>query len=167
MKPKFTAIILVLIALVALLMVETPMCYNVPEPKPREEVVSYDARVVDVINTQIKKVQFYYVRITGNSMSPAIDDGDTCLCLTKENYNIGDIVSFFVPDKGKVELISHRIITEEDDKFTTKGDFNSIEDNWVINEDQIFCQIPEESLFNKFKFAIESGGRFGIFSIVG
>ena len=63
MKPKFTAIILVLIFLVALLMVETPMCYSVPEPEPREEIVSHDAGVVDIINAQIRKVQFYYLRM--------------------------------------------------------------------------------------------------------
>lgn len=36
----------------------------------------------------------------------------------------------------------------------TKGDNNDSPDSWKIEQDQVFCKVPETSLLEKFKFAI-------------
>jgi signal peptidase I len=171
-KLKFLSVttILVLVILVALLFrVEIPLCYNTFEERQKEAFVLYDIKIVDTINQEIEESPFYYIRINGNSMIPSINHGDMCVCIPQNNYYQEDIISFFVPVEDKVELIAHRITKElEGDRFTTRGDNNNIEDTWIITEDQIFCQIPEKNLFNKFRFAVvESGGKFNIFSIFG
>lgn len=161
-----TTILFLVILVVLLFRIDIPLCYNTSEYS-EDAFILYDAKIVNVINEQIKKNPFYHIAIIGNSMSPSIKNGDTCVCVPQEDYSKGDIVSFYVPEGNQVELIAHRIIKNNNNQFTTRGDNNDLADNWIINEDQIFCKIPEKNLFNKFKFAIESGGEFSIFQIIG
>ena len=163
-----TSILVLIIVITLFFRIEIPMCYNTAEPKPPETFVLYAREVVEEVKQEIEKNPFYYLRISGNSMQPAIKSGDTCVCIPRINYNEGDIISFYIPVDNQVELIAHRIKGKDNNKFITKGDNNNIQDSWVLDEEQIFCKIPEKNLFEKFKFAmVDSGGRFGIFSVLG
>ena len=69
------------------------------------------------------KAEIYNVK-TG-SMEDKIHAGDYILIYSKDNYNVGDVVTF-KKDDG---FITHRIIKIEGDKITTMGDANNIVDD--------------------------------------
>ncbi len=156
-KMKFDIIMYILMItlfLVLLFQIKVPFCYEVPEKQPVTFAI-YEEEVVSTIKQDIKETLFYFMKINGHSMEPTIKHNQACLCVEAETYKEKDIVSFYVPaEEGKIELIAHRVVRKEDNLFYTKGDNNPVGDDWVIKKDQIFCKIPETSIFDKFKFAI-------------
>jgi len=167
MKKKSIVIILFIIITLFFIKTEIPMCYNYP-PEDVKTFVIYEKGVIDNIKEKIKEQAFYLVKISGKSMNPSIKNGDTCVCIPKTNYSKGDIISFYVPiAEFQAESITHRIVKEVNGTFRTKGDNNPYEDNYIIKKEQIFCQIPERNLFDKFRFAVvESEGKFSVFSML-
>ena len=81
-----------------------------------------------------KIIEVYNVK-TG-SMEDNIHAGDYVLIIRKNNYEIGDVVTF----KKDGYLITHRIIKKNNDLFVTKGDANSDEDG-PIKYDQIVGKV--------------------------
>lgn len=74
-----------------------------------------------------------YVVLSG-SMNPTIETGSIVLIDTKkENYTIGDIVTFQMED----QIVTHRIVEMEHGIIKTKGDANSIPDSKLITKNQI------------------------------
>ena len=151
---KWEYLILGLLILgIVLLNVESPLCYPGKEEKPIT-FITYETDVVDEIKEELKKTNFYLMGVNGESMKPSMNHNDECLCVSQNDYSVGDIVAFFIPINGKVELIGHRVIAKSDDIFKTKGDNNDFEDNVEISKDQVFCKIPERNLFDKIKFIV-------------
>ena len=70
------------------------------------------------------------------SMEDNIHAGDYILILKKDNYRVGDIVTF----SKEGYYITHRIIKMEGNKVTTKGDANNVEDA-TINESSIIGKV--------------------------
>jgi len=68
------------------------------------------------------KIRIYNVE-TG-SMEDKIHTGDYILLIRKDDYQVGDVITFTVNDY----FITHRIISMKDGKITTKGDANNLED---------------------------------------
>jgi len=66
--------------------------------------------------------QTAYVLISGNSMEPVFHRGDLAILRTAAEYQLGDIVTYHHPTIGPV---IHRIIGQDGDHFTFKGDHNS------------------------------------------
>ena len=66
------------------------------------------------------------------SMEDKIHTGDYILLIKKDDYYVGDVVTFTVDEY----FITHRIISMENGKITTKGDANNLEDS-EITKDQI------------------------------
>lgn len=163
---KIPAIILgavLIIGFVYLFQTKVPLCYQSPEEEGI--YVIYDISIINEIKKQLKEQTHFFVKISGKSMTPMIKDNDMCLCLPEKNYDEGDIVAFYVQlEDNKINLITHRIVKELNGKFKTKGDNNPGIDNAEINEEQIFCKIPERSIFEKFTFAITEYGKFNLFS---
>jgi len=97
------------------------------------------------------KIKIYNVE-TG-SMEDKIHAGDYILLCRKDNYQIGDIVTYTVDNY----FVTHRIIKIEDDSITTKGDANNTEDK-KINKNQIVGKmIYSGGLLNiiiNYKYAI-------------
>ena len=75
-----------------------------------------------------------YVVLSG-SMEPSLKIGDLIIIrsCTKEDIQIGDIISFEVENK----IITHRIIDIIDGKYKTKGDNNNVEDDNIVEIDKI------------------------------
>ena len=74
-----------------------------------------------------------YAVISG-SMRPNLEIGDIVIVkhVKKDEINNQDIISFRKNDL----IITHRIIKIEDDQYTTKGDYNNVEDQEkVVYED--------------------------------
>lgn len=78
--------------------------------------------------------QVAYVIISGNSMEPKIHLGDLVLVRERSQYLVGDAVVYRHPGSGHV---FHRIISQDGDSFTLKGDNNSWIDFHQPKEDDI------------------------------
>ena len=61
------------------------------------------------------------------SMEDGIHAGDYILIIRKDDYNVGDVVTFKVEDY----YVTHRIIKKNKDKVLTKGDANNIADDEI------------------------------------
>ena len=85
--------------------------------------------------------QIMIYRVKTGSMEDNIHAGDYILIIRKDEYNVGDVVTFQRPDG----FITHRIIKKDGSKIITKGDANNVEDD----------TIDESSIVGK---AIISGG---------
>ena len=87
-----------------------------------------------------------YIKIyefEGNSMYPTIRDGQTCVCVVTEDYNVGDIVVYNATWVNK--LICHRIIAEYviggKEYYILKGDNNWIPDPVPVPEERVICEV--------------------------
>ncbi len=74
------------------------------------------------------RIEIYNVK-TG-SMEAKIHVGDYILILKKNNYDVGDVVTY-TSNNG---FITHRIIKKDGDKVTTKGDANNTEDETISSK---------------------------------
>ena len=63
------------------------------------------------------------VVVTG-SMSPAIEPGDLVVCRRAAEYGEGDVIMF----RSGASLVTHRIVGDTPDGFTTRGDANNVAD---------------------------------------
>ena len=90
-------------------------------------------------------VGYFILRLTGRleiynvktgSMEDNIHVNDYIMIYKKNDYEIGDIVTF----KKDNYLITHRIIKKENNKFITKGDANNTIDD-AINLEQIVGKV--------------------------
>ena len=73
-------------------------------------------------------------------MEPTYNKNDVVFVMPKEQYNIGDVITY----KKDNEIITHRIIKikyDEEEKFITKGDNNNIEDDYEIKKEQILGKV--------------------------
>lgn len=97
------------------------------------------------------KVMIYKVE-TG-SMEDKIHVGDYILLLKKNNYKVGDVVTY----QTNGYFVTHRIIEINNDIVTTKGDANNLEDDGInINQIEgrvIYCGGILNIIIN-YKFAI-------------
>ena len=64
-----------------------------------------------------------------DSMAKSIKTNDLIIIREKDNYQIGDIISFLTDDGS---LITHRIINKKNNCFVTKGDNNIAEDRELV-----------------------------------
>ena len=75
-------------------------------------------------------------------MEPTYDKNDVVFVIPKEQYNIGDVITY----KKDNEIITHRIVkkveySEKEETFITKGDNNNIEDNYEIKKEEILGKV--------------------------
>lgn len=81
--------------------------------------------------------------IISGSMSGTIEVNDLVICHEKNDYNVGDIITY-VSESGS--LITHRIVSESDAGFITQGDANNTPDRTPVCEGDIVgkvvCTVP-------------------------
>ena len=71
--------------------------------------------------------QVSYVILSGNSMEPDFHRGDLVLARQAGEYRVGDIIAYHHPDIG---LVFHRIVAQDANTYTLKGDHNTWEDSF-------------------------------------
>jgi len=90
------------------------------------------------------------VVITG-SMSGTIEVNDLIICREQRDYNVGDIVTYTTPGGS---LVTHRIVSESDLGFITRGDANNTPDSQPVSPESIVgrvvCTIPGIGLFIEY-----------------
>jgi signal peptidase len=108
----------------------------------------------------------YFAVITSDSMAPTFKKGDMVLMTQYADIEQDDIIMFTTPDEPLP--VVHRIHNIEDDNITTKGDFNPVEDAWVINESAVHSEaviiggkpVVLQGVGNYFIEDYESHGRY-------
>ncbi len=97
------------------------------------------------------KIQIYVVS-TG-SMEDNIHIGDYILIYTKDDYKVGDVVTF----RNGNYLVTHRIIRKDNNNYITKGDANNMEDEEIFKKDIVGKVIISGGILNfiiNYKYAL-------------
>ncbi len=107
-----------------------------------EQVDEGDAIYTLGETSKIEKITATLLKVKGTSMLPAIKDNSKCLCIKKENYEVGDVIFFFAEINGQFHGISHRIVVIDGEEIITKGDNNNFLDS-PMTKKNIICAILE------------------------
>ena len=84
--------------------------------------------LLPIINLSFFGIRIF--RIGSGSMEPNLKVNDLIIVKSEESYNIDDIVTF----KDDGHFTTHRIVEIENEKITTKGDYNNSEDPSITQE---------------------------------
>lgn len=128
-------IIAIVLIIGAYLITPIPYCRIVDERIEGEPIYTAE----EILETKEKEI--FLLKTKGTSMLPVIQDNSECLCLKKNNYEINDIVFFFIKLNDELIGISHRIISIDYKEIITKGDNNDLPDAPMTKEN-IACAIP-------------------------
>lgn len=85
-----------------------------------------------------------YVRVSGDSMGPALHAGDLVVARAQSSYGPGDVVAFRPPrhNSGQSAVVLHRIVGgSAEDGFITQGDNNKAPDPWRVGEGDILGEM--------------------------
>ena len=86
------------------------------------------------------------VVVTG-SMSPAIEPGDLVVCRRSADYAVGDVITF----RSGAAIVTHRIVGDTPDGYTTQGDANNVADA---------DPVPNGAIVGKVVFTVPKLGIF-------
>ena len=73
------------------------------------------------------------VYVLSGSMEPAFSAGDMIIIHPRNQYEPGDVVTFY----SEGELVTHRITAESLEGFTVKGDANNVQDEELVRPSDI------------------------------
>jgi signal peptidase I len=87
--------------------------------------------------SQVKNVIPYSMfSVASESMLPEIKKGDLVITKSEIEYKVNEIIVFHDPYE-KNKFVAHRIISETDSIYQTKGDNNVVQDPWTIEQKDI------------------------------
>ena len=66
--------------------------------------------------------------VISGSMEPEIQVNDLVIVHEEESYKVGDVITY---ENGS-SVVTHRIVAETEQGFTTKGDYNNAEDMYPV-----------------------------------
>jgi signal peptidase I len=98
-----------------------------------------------VLGSHLPTERTYTLRVVlSGSMEPAIKTGSVIATIPREEYGIGDVVSFSGRDENDTPT-THRIVSIEGDEgeelFVTKGDANDDEDLLRVSEERVLGEV--------------------------
>lgn len=85
-----------------------------------------------------------YVRVSGDSMEPALHAGDLVVARAQGTYGPGEVVAFRPPrhNSGQSAVVLHRIVDgSAEDGFITQGDNNKAPDPWRLSQRDILGEM--------------------------
>ena len=95
-------------------------------------------RIDKILLHEIINSDGIWLTVHGNSMFPAIADGQKIFLAPNEKYAIGDIVAYIVDlDSNALRILVHRVIFVRKTFILAKGDNNSYIDPIRISYDRI------------------------------
>ena len=86
---------------------------------------------------------FYFYKVSSGSMEKTLHVNDYILVMESNNYKAGDIITF---RNNKNKIITHRIVSVNNNEIVTKGDANLNVDK-TIYKDQIIGKVILHGLF--------------------
>lgn len=78
--------------------------------------------------------------VTSGSMSPTIRTGAIVMVKPLASYKVGDIITFQVGPSSK-DIVTHRIVRQQETQFITRGDANNVDDMHPIEHQQILGKV--------------------------
>lgn len=88
--------------------------------------------------------------VISGSMEPEIRVNDMVVVHEEDSYSVGDIITYENGDS----VVTHRIIAENTEGYTTKGDHNNTEDMYPVPKDSVIGRVayvvPGIGLFIQF-----------------
>ena len=97
--------------------------------------------------------QILIYKVQTGSMEDDIHTGDYILIVKRDDYKVGDVVTFRKSDG----FITHRIINKKGNTITTKGDANNVEDDKISKKDIVGKVIIAGGILNiiiTYKYAL-------------
>ena len=82
----------------------------------------------------IKPFGIEVLRVMSDSMNPVFKKNDIIIIQEQNEYKVGDIVAYIADDGN---IVTHRIIEENENGFYTKGDNNNTKDEALIYPNNI------------------------------
>lgn len=87
--------------------------------------------IFSMLNISLFGYRIY--RVGSGSMRPELEVGDYILIKKKNNYKVGDVITY----KNNKSYITHRIVYINKNKIVTKGDSNNTNDNFINKKDVV------------------------------
>lgn len=75
--------------------------------------------------------------VVGGSMEPTVTRGSLVFVQETGEYGPGDVVTFVADER----VVTHRIVTETDEGYVTRGDANTAADRWRVSERQVVGEV--------------------------
>lgn len=82
----------------------------------------------------IKPFGIEVLKVMSDSMNPVFKKNDIIIIQEQNEYKVGDIVAYIADDGN---IVTHRIIEENENGFYTKGDNNNTKDEALIYPNNI------------------------------
>lgn len=92
---------------------------------------------IRLLNEEIEQKGVVQLTVHGNSMFPILKDGDLVTIEKGHQYNLGDVVAYFMVVDDKLKIIVHRIVLKRRDYLLTKGDNNNFIDNIKVKNTMV------------------------------
>lgn len=106
----------------------------------KSDVLFYIVMFVVIFMVLVICKDFKYFVIESGSMQPTLKIGELIVVKEKEQYEVGDIITYY--DEKFGGYITHRIIENtRDGKFITKGDFNNVKDEKVVDTKEVVGKV--------------------------
>ena len=97
-----------------------------------------------------------YAWVSGDSMSPSIDEGDLVVVRAAQSYDAGDVVAYRSPGIG---LVIHRVVGRAGDRYLLQGDANSWVDSYRPAADELvgrlWLNVPSAGLMAQKAQSVE------------
>jgi signal peptidase len=99
------------------------------------------------------------VVVSGHSMDGTYRTGDLLLTWPQDDYEVGDVIVYRVPDGGPGSglRVVHRIVTADDGRFVTQGDNRDTPDIWTVTAEDIdgtpTARVPAGGLVLRWLFS--------------
>jgi len=85
---------------------------------------------------QLAGVAYSGVVVSG-SMTPTITRGSFLIIVAGDHYKVGDVIAFYMGSK----IIVHRIVSDTEFGFLTRGDANPTIDPWVVPKEAVLGRV--------------------------
>lgn len=80
--------------------------------------------------------------IISGSMVPTLEVYDVIIVKADNNYQVGDVITFYVPnEEGEFVCYTHRIVSCGDGFYKTQGDANQEWDDWDVYKQNVVGKI--------------------------
>ncbi|MDD6005611.1 MAG: signal peptidase I [Firmicutes bacterium] len=90
---------------------------------------------------------YHTYRVLTGSMEPAIKT-NSLIVVHEEEFTEGDIISFFSSDPSISGMVNtHRVVSIDGDRITTKGDANDFNDIYPVSKDNVIGKVIFQSYF--------------------
>lgn len=109
-----------------------------------------------------------YMVTSGTSMLPTHEPGALVVTRAKDEYAVGDIIAFHREEPG--DLVMHRIVAVEGDRFVTRGDNNQFVDEFRPAMSDVvgtpWIHVPEgEAAMSRLRSPWSQGIVFGVLAM--